>query len=81
MMRVPRIFPRWYLGYIIVCGSGGRQLELLRDTSCRLAPMTDVTARHARRPCEAWGITTGISRVPPRRRVVLRVSDLPPANE
>ena len=32
-------------GHAIVCGSGGTLLELLRDTACRLAPLTDVTAR------------------------------------
>jgi acyl-CoA synthetase (NDP forming) len=28
-------------GQIILCGSGGTLLELLRDTSCRLTPLTD----------------------------------------
>src|SRR5688572_11885502 len=32
-------------GHAIVCGSGGTLVELLHDTSCRLAPLTDVTAR------------------------------------
>jgi len=31
-------------GHVIVCGSGGTQVELLHDTSCRLAPLTDVAA-------------------------------------
>ena len=32
-------------GHAIVCGSGGTLVELLRDTACRLAPLTDVAAR------------------------------------
>ena len=32
-------------GRTIVCGSGGTLVELLHDTSCRLAPLTDVAAR------------------------------------
>jgi acetyl coenzyme A synthetase (ADP forming)-like protein len=32
-------------GHAIVCGSGGTLVELLQDASCRLAPLTDVTAR------------------------------------
>jgi acyl-CoA synthetase (NDP forming) len=32
-------------GHAIVCGSGGTLVELLRDTSCRLAPLTDMAAR------------------------------------
>ena len=28
-------------GQIVMCGSGGTLLELLRDTSCRLTPLTD----------------------------------------
>ena len=32
-------------GHAIVCGSGGTLVELVRDTSCRLAPLTDVAAR------------------------------------
>jgi succinyl-CoA synthetase beta subunit len=32
-------------GHAVVCGSGGVLVELLRDTACRLAPLTDVTGR------------------------------------
>jgi acetyl coenzyme A synthetase (ADP forming)-like protein len=32
-------------GHAVVCGTGGTLVELWRDTSCRLAPLTDVTAR------------------------------------
>lgn len=28
-------------GHMVMCGSGGTLLELLRDTSCRLVPLTD----------------------------------------
>ena len=28
-------------GHLVVCGSGGILLELMRDTACRLAPVTD----------------------------------------
>jgi acetate---CoA ligase (ADP-forming) len=31
-------------GHVVLCGSGGTQVELLRDTTCRLAPITDVVA-------------------------------------
>jgi acetyl coenzyme A synthetase (ADP forming)-like protein len=32
-------------GHAIVCGSGGTLVELVHDISCRLAPLTDVSAR------------------------------------
>ena len=32
-------------GHVVVLGSGGTLVELLRDTSCRLAPLTDRSAR------------------------------------
>jgi acetyl coenzyme A synthetase (ADP forming)-like protein len=32
-------------GHLVVCGSGGTLVELLRDTACRLTPLTDVAAR------------------------------------
>jgi acetyltransferase len=32
-------------GHVMVCGSGGTMAELMRDTGCRLHPLTDVTAR------------------------------------
>ena len=32
-------------GHIVMCGSGGTMVELLHDTSCRLAPITDRAAR------------------------------------
>ena len=32
-------------GHIVLCGSGGTMVELLHDTSCRLAPITDRAAR------------------------------------
>jgi acyl-CoA synthetase (NDP forming) len=32
-------------GHAVVCGSGGTLVELLHDTSCRLAPLTDAIAR------------------------------------
>ena len=32
-------------GHIVMCGSGGTLVELLHDTSCRLAPITDRAAR------------------------------------
>ena len=32
-------------GHAIVCGSGGTLVELVHDTSCRLAPLTDANAR------------------------------------
>lgn len=31
-------------GHTVVCGSGGTLVELLRDTSCRLTPLTDAAA-------------------------------------
>jgi acyl-CoA synthetase (NDP forming) len=32
-------------GHVVMCGSGGTMIELLRDTSCRLAPITERGAR------------------------------------
>ena len=32
-------------GHVVVLGSGGTLVELLRDTACRLAPLTDRSAR------------------------------------
>ena len=32
-------------GHTVICGSGGTLVELLRDVACRLAPLTNVSAR------------------------------------
>ena len=68
-------------GHAIVCGSGGTLVELLRDTSCRLAPLTDVAAREMLDELRGIALLRGFRGAPiadeaSLRDVVLRVSAL-----
>ncbi len=68
-------------GHAIVCGSGGTLVELLRDTSCRLAPLTDVAASEMLDELRGIALLRGFRGAPMAdeaalRDVVLRVSAL-----
>jgi len=68
-------------GHVIVCGSGGTQVELLRDMACRLAPLTDVTTGQMLDEVRGAALLRGF-RGRPRadeaglREIVLRISEL-----
>lgn len=68
-------------GHVIMCGSGGTQVELLRDTTCRLAPLTDVTASQMLDEVRGTALLRGFRGRPKGdeaglREIVLRVSEL-----
>ncbi len=68
-------------GHAIVCGSGGTLVELLRDTSCRLAPLTDMAVREMLDELRGIALLRGFRGAPiadeaALRDVVLRVSAL-----
>ena len=68
-------------GHAIVCGSGGTLVELLRDASCRLAPLTDATAREMLDEIRGIALLRGYRGAPiadegSLRDVVIRVSAL-----
>ena len=49
-------------GHLVMGGSGGTMLELLRDTACRLAPLTDVDATEIIDSLKSARLLRGISR-------------------
>ena len=68
-------------GHAIVCGSGGTLVELLHDTSCRLAPLTDVTAREMLDELRGIALLRGLRGAPTADEpalleIILRVSAL-----
>ena len=68
-------------GRAVVCGSGGTLVELLRDTSCRLTPLTDVVAREMLDELRGVALLRGFRGAEPAdessfRDIVLRVSAL-----
>jgi acetate---CoA ligase (ADP-forming) len=68
-------------GHAIVCGSGGTLVELLRDTSCRLAPLTDAAAQEMLGEVRGIALLRGYRGTPiadevALRDVLLRVSAL-----
>ena len=68
-------------GHAIVCGSGGTLVELLHDTSCRLAPLTDVTAREMLDELRGIALLRGFRGAPTADEpalldIILRVSAL-----
>jgi acyl-CoA synthetase (NDP forming) len=68
-------------GHAVLCGSGGTLVELLRDVACRLAPLTDVTAREMLDEVRGVALLRGYRGAPPAdvaafRETLLRVSAL-----
>jgi acyl-CoA synthetase (NDP forming) len=68
-------------GHVLMCGSGGTQVELLRDTSCRLPPLTDETARDMLDEVRGIALVRGFRGAPPAdeaglREILLRISAL-----
>jgi acetyl coenzyme A synthetase (ADP forming)-like protein len=68
-------------GHAIVCGSGGTLVELMHDTSCRLAPLTDVAAREMLNELRGAALLRGFRGAPPADEaalldILLRVSAL-----
>jgi acetyl coenzyme A synthetase (ADP forming)-like protein len=68
-------------GHVIVLGSGGTLVELLRDTTCRLAPLTDRSAREMLAELRGAALLRGYRGSPPADEaalvdVVLRTSGL-----
>lgn len=66
-------------GHVVVCGTGGAMVELLRDTTCRLHPLTDVAAHEMIDALRGAALLRGFRGVPPRnesalREILLRVS-------
>jgi acyl-CoA synthetase (NDP forming) len=68
-------------GHVIVCGTGGTLVELLRDTSCRLHPLTDLTAHEMVESLRGAALLRGFRGAPPRDQaafedLLLRLSAL-----
>jgi acetyltransferase len=68
-------------GHVVMCGSGGTNVELLRDTTCRLAPITDRAAVEMLDAIRGIALLRGFRGGPPCnedgfRDVVLRLSAL-----
>ncbi|MBM3818812.1 MAG: GNAT family N-acetyltransferase, partial [Acidimicrobiia bacterium] len=68
-------------GHVVVCGSGGRTAELVRDTACGLHPLTDTAAQGLLDRVRATALLRGFRGTPPGgepalRDVLLRVSAL-----
>jgi acetyl coenzyme A synthetase (ADP forming)-like protein len=67
------------LGHVVVCGSGGTLTELIRDTACRLHPLTDLDAAAMVSTTRGAALLHGFRGAPPAdeaalREVLLRVS-------
>lgn len=68
-------------GHLVMCGAGGTLLELMRDTSARLAPVTDRGAREMVEEIRAKVLLRGFRGAPPRNEAafvdaILRISHL-----
>ncbi|HZV75228.1 MAG TPA: GNAT family N-acetyltransferase [Conexibacter sp.] len=68
-------------GPVLVCGAGGRAVELLRDIAVRLAPLTDRDAREMLRELSTFPLLEGYRGEPPvdiaaLEDVLLRISTL-----
>lgn len=70
-----------HFGHMVMCGSGGTLLELVRDTSCRLVPVTDRGASDMVEEIRGKALLRGFRGSPPvdeeaYRGALLRVSAL-----
>jgi acetyl coenzyme A synthetase (ADP forming)-like protein len=68
-------------GHAVVCGVGGTLVELLRDTSCRLTPLTGVAACQMLDDVRGIALLRGFRGAPPRdesalQNILLRLSAL-----
>lgn len=68
-------------GHLVMCGSGGTLLELMRDTAARLAPVTDRGAFEMLEEIRGRALLQGFRGAPPRdepafRDTILRTSAL-----
>ena len=68
-------------GHLVMCGSGGTMVELLGDTSCRLAPLSERAAREMLDETRGSALLRGFRGAPPAdeaafRDVLLRTSAL-----
>jgi acyl-CoA synthetase (NDP forming) len=68
-------------GPVVLCGRGGTEVELLHDTVCRLAPVTDVAVGEMLNGVRGVALLRGfrgssLCDEPALRRIVLRVSAL-----
>jgi acyl-CoA synthetase (NDP forming) len=68
-------------GHLVMCGSGGTMLELLRDTACRLTPLTDRGASEMLEEIRGTALLRGFRGAAPvdeaaYRLALLRVSAL-----
>ncbi len=68
-------------GHTVMCGSGGTLVELLHDVSCRLAPLTDVSAREMLDDVRGVTLLRGYRGAPPADEralceILLRLSAL-----
>lgn len=68
-------------GPVVACSAGGTAVELLRDVSVRLAPLTDVDAREMVRALRTFPLLDGFrgapkADVPALEELLLRVSEL-----
>lgn len=68
-------------GPVVACSAGGTAVELVRDVSVRLAPLTDLDAREMIRSLKTFPLLDGFrgapkADVPALEELVLRVSEL-----
>ena len=68
-------------GPVVVCGAGGVLVELLKDVSVRIAPITDVDASEMISSLKTYPALTGYRGAPPSdvpalREIILRVAAL-----
>jgi acyl-CoA synthetase (NDP forming) len=68
-------------GHVVVCGSGGTLVELLRDSALRLTPLTEIDAQSMLNDISGVQLLRGFRGGPQRdeaalRDVILRVSAL-----
>lgn len=68
-------------GPLLACGAGGTLVELLRDVSLRITPLTDLDARDMLRGLKTWPLFEGYRGAPPLdaealEHLVLRISTM-----